>query len=237
MGSAHQRRSGGPERASLRETDELVARLGPAPALGHDVSRTNRIRQQRAEQAQPEFARGDAFVALLVLVDDRVDARRSGAARLAESDLLAGDVLQLDRHVLEHMTEPGALVLAHAAEEAARLVVGTAVLRETRQCRGQCVDEAGAETCRRPLLEVTEVELEPDDREMGVERRADVNGTIEDAHIGLPLPPGGSSGGSWHTGARGRSGRALLFTAFSCAGSPLWLAGSPSAGGLLAGTP
>ena len=88
FGRAHERRGGRPQRTPLRETDELVARLGPAPALGHGVGRAHRLGQQRTQQAQPELARGDAFVALLVLVDDGVDARRVGAARLAESDAL-----------------------------------------------------------------------------------------------------------------------------------------------------
>src|SRR3546814_2944537 len=60
---------------------------------------------------------------------------------VCSSDRLAGDVLQFDRDVLEHVTEPGALVLAHAPDEAARLAVRAAVVGETGQRRDQSSEE------------------------------------------------------------------------------------------------
>ncbi len=107
-------------------------------------------------------------------------------ARLAEGDVLAGDVLQLDRDVLEHVAEPGALVLVHAADEAAGLAIRAAVLGEAGQGRDQPVDEAFAEPGRRPGLEFAEVEFQPDDRKVRVVRRPDVDGAVEDAHAGRP---------------------------------------------------
>ena len=186
FGRAHQRCRRRAERTALREADELVARLGPVPAFGHAVRRADRVGQQRAQQPQRQFAGGDAFVALRVFVDDRVDARRAGAARLAERDVLAGDVLQFDRDVLEHVAEPGAFVLAHAAEEAARLAIRAAVLGEAGQGGGEPVDERAAEPAGGPVLELAQVEFEPDDGEMCVKRRPDVDGPVQDAHPRLP---------------------------------------------------
>ena len=77
---------------------------------------------------------------------------RAGAARLAEGDFLARDVLQLDGDVLEHVAQPGAFVLAHAAEEAAGFAVRAAVLGQARQRGGQRIDEGGAQSAGRPLL-------------------------------------------------------------------------------------
>ena len=144
LGCADQRRGGGPERPALREAYELVARFGPAPALGHAVRGTQRRGKQRAQEPQSELARGDPLVALGVLVDDHVQAGSAGAARLAEGDALARHVLQLDRDVLEHVAEPGALVLAHAPQETTRFAVGAPVLREARQCLGEGIDELAA---------------------------------------------------------------------------------------------
>ena len=150
---AHQRRRRRSERAFLREADELVAGLGPVPAFGHGVGRADTLRQQRAQQAQPELAGRDAFVALRVFVDDRVHARLTGAAGLAEGDFLARDVLQFDRDVLEHVAEPRPLVFAHAPEESAGLAVGAAMLGEPGKRCGERVDECAAEPARGPGLE------------------------------------------------------------------------------------
>ncbi len=150
LGGVHQRGRRRPERAPLREADVLVARRRPVPALGHGAGGAQLVGQQRAQQAQRQLAGRDAFLALGVFIDDGVEARAIQAARLAEGDVLAGDVLQLERHVLEHVAEPGALVLVHAADETAGLAIGAAVLGEAGQGRDQAVDEALAELAGRP---------------------------------------------------------------------------------------
>ena len=132
---AHQRCGRRTQRTALRKADEVIARFGPVPALGTLSPRAERVGQQRAQQAQPELARGDAFVTLRVFVDDRVDAGLVGAAGLAERDVFAGDVLQLDRDVLEHVPEPGAFVFAHAPEKAAGLAIRAAVFGQAGQAR------------------------------------------------------------------------------------------------------
>ena len=95
FGRAHQCGGRRPERAALREADELIARLLPAPILGHGVGRPDGRGQQRTQQPQSEIAGRDAFVALRIFVDDGVDAGRAGGARLAEGDFLARHVLQV----------------------------------------------------------------------------------------------------------------------------------------------
>ena len=103
----------GPERAALREADELVALGGEV-----EVRRAPRRRagarggSSECSSASAEPPGLDADVLLLVLVDHVVVAGRAGAAGLAEGHRLAGHVLQLDRDVLEDVAEPGALVLA-----------------------------------------------------------------------------------------------------------------------------
>src|SRR3546814_15102385 len=91
--------------------------------------------QQRFEQPQRQFAGADADFLLLVLVDDRIHARTvlGDAAGLADVDVFAGHVLQLDRHVLEHVTQPGALALAHAADDAPPIAVPTSMFGQARR--------------------------------------------------------------------------------------------------------
>ena len=180
---AYERGSGRPERTPLCETDEFVARLGPAPTLGHAAARPDFLRQQRAQEPEAQLTRRDALVALRELVHHGVDARALvDAACLAEGDVFAGDVLQLDRDVLEHVAQPRPLAFAHASEKAARLAIGAAVLGEAGQCDGEPVDVTGTEPAGGPGLQFAQVELETDDRKPRVVRGSDVNGTVEDAH-------------------------------------------------------
>jgi hypothetical protein len=116
------------------------------------------LRQQRAQQGDAQFARGDSLIALRVFIHDRVDPAHVGAARLAERDILAGDILQLDRHMLEHVAEPGALAFAQTPDEPARLPIGTSVLRERRQRLHQSIHEFAAQPAARPLLERLKIE-------------------------------------------------------------------------------
>ncbi len=74
LGGVHQRSRRRPERAALREADELVAGVGQSQSSGTAARGPELGRQQRAQQAQRELAGGDAFLALGVLVDDGVDA-------------------------------------------------------------------------------------------------------------------------------------------------------------------
>src|SRR5690606_3903213 len=123
-------------------------------------------------------------LALLVLVDHGVHARAvlADAAGATEGHVLAGDVLQFDGHVFEHMAQPGALALAHPADEAARGLVGTAMLGQPRQRLDQAVDEFAPQAPGRPCLEGLQVEQQADDRKMRVLRRADVDVAFEYAH-------------------------------------------------------
>ena len=130
LGGMDERGRGGPERATLRKTDVFIARSGPVPALGHGASGAQFLRQQRAEEPECQLARGDAFLAFCVLVDDGIVPGLVRAPGLAEGHVLASDILQLERHVLEHVAEPGALVFVHAADESAGFLVGAAVLGE-----------------------------------------------------------------------------------------------------------
>jgi hypothetical protein len=84
--------------------------------------------------------------------------------------------------VLEHVPEPGALALAHAAEKAAGLAVRAAVLGKARERLTQRIDEGATQTPGRPGLQRLQVELQADDREMRVQRGTNIDRTIENAH-------------------------------------------------------
>jgi len=118
----------------LRESDELIACLGPVPTFRNRVLRPYLLRQERAEQAHPELTGRNAFVALLVFVHNGVDTRRPGAASLAERDFLTGNILQLNGHMLEDVPEPRSLVFPHPPEKPSGHAVRTAVLCESGKC-------------------------------------------------------------------------------------------------------
>ena len=64
---AHQRRGRRPQRAALREADELIARRRPLPALRYAVRRAYRLGQQRAQQSQAQLAGGNARLKTWIL--------------------------------------------------------------------------------------------------------------------------------------------------------------------------
>ena len=187
LGRRHQRRRARPQRLALGEADEAVAAALEVEMLGVEVGRAQLRRQERVEQLQAELARLQADLRLLVLVDDEVLAGLAGAPGLAEGDRRAGHVLQLDRDMLEHVAEPGALALVQAADEAAGLAVGAAVLMQPGQGLEQRVDEAVAQPLGRPLLERAQVERQPDHREQGVDVGADIDLRVQDLHGDLPI--------------------------------------------------
>jgi hypothetical protein len=84
-----------------------------------------------------------------------VDAVLRGAAGLPEARGHAGQVEQLDDHVLQHVPRPGAL--GQALDEAAALAHAAVVLDERRQQPGQAVGEAvdlvGGEVFQRAQVE------------------------------------------------------------------------------------
>ena len=88
--------------------------------------------------------------------------------------------------MLEHMTQPGALVLAHAAQKAAWRIVGAAVFSQAGQCGDERVDERAAQPCRGPGFQRAQVKFQSNDRKVRVQRGADIDRTIEDTHEYLP---------------------------------------------------
>ena len=198
LGGLHQRGCRRPERAPLGIADEVGARLGPVPVVGHHAFRAKLGRQQRAQQLQRQFTGLDAFVALGVFVDHGVDAGPPGhAARLAEADVFTGDVLQLDGHVFEHMPQPGALLLfgivadlgpaTQPPHEATGFAEAAAVFLQPGQRGQQAVDEAGAQLRAGPGFQWPQVEQQLDDREVRVQRRADIDVAFFDPQGGLRL--------------------------------------------------
>ena len=93
-----------------------------------------------------------------------------------------GGVLHLEHDMLEYMSQPGALVFRHAADESTRFAVAAAMLTQARQSLHQRIDERLAQPHRRPCLEHAEVHLEANHGEVCVVAWPDVDVAIQDLH-------------------------------------------------------
>ena len=113
---------------ALRVANEVVASRGEVEGNVRKACRPELAREQAMQQVHGKVSRFKANVFLLVFKDHVVNAGAPGATRLSERHFHTGNVLKLDRHVLQHVAEPGALVFRHAADETARLAIGAAVL-------------------------------------------------------------------------------------------------------------
>ena len=78
------------------------------------------------------------------------------------------------------MPEPGSLVFAQSAHEATGLPIGTAVLMQPRQTLEQRIDKCFPQPPGRPVFQRLEIEYMPDNREMGVNIRTNVNVAADD---------------------------------------------------------
>jgi hypothetical protein len=85
---------------------------------------------ERVQQAHTCLAGSHAEVSLAVLVDDVVDTALVRRARQTAAALRAGQRLQLERDVLQHVPHPGAF--AHALDEPAQASQRAVVLVEGR---------------------------------------------------------------------------------------------------------
>ena len=118
-------------------------------------------RDEVVDQPDGGLAGLDADLLLAVLEDHVVPAVLAGAAGLAVADVGAGEVLELERDVLRHVPDPGAV--AEARDEPAAPAEGAGVVLERRQHLDQRVDEA-RDLVARELLEHAEVDDLADDR-------------------------------------------------------------------------
>ena len=134
------------------------------------------------QQGERQPARLHAHVFLLVLVDHVVVAARPLRAGLPEGDALAGDVLQLQRHVLQDVAHPGAFALGQPPDEPARLAVGTAMSLEPGQRGNERVGEPRTQLARRPVLQRTEVDVQLDHGEVSVQARPHIDRLIQYPH-------------------------------------------------------
>ena len=175
FGRTHQRGRRGAQCAALCEANELIARLGPVPVFRHGIGWTDGRGQERAQEPQSQLTGGDTLIALRVLVDNAVDPRRASAAGLSECDCFAGNILQLDGDVLEHVPQPSPFVLAHPAQEPTRHRVRAPVFGQPRQGGREGVDEFVAEPTGGPGLKRTKIEFQADDREVRIQRRPHEN--------------------------------------------------------------
>ncbi len=84
--------------------------------------------------------------------------------------------------MFQHVAEPGAFAFAHAADEAAGLAIRAAVFGQPRQGGDQTVDKGRPQFAGRPLLQLAQIQLQPDHREVRIQRRADEDGTFQNTH-------------------------------------------------------
>ena len=182
LSGVHDRRGARSERAALCKADEAVALVVKGPTLGNDAGRARFIGEQRGDEAQRELACFQAFVALFVLVHHVVDAVGTRASRLAKGDRDARDVLQFDGDVFKDVPQPRAVVLGHPADESAGFAIGASVLTEPGERVEEPRHKGGPEATGWPRLKRAQVQREPDDGEVGVERGADIDRPFSDPH-------------------------------------------------------
>ncbi|MEZ5157323.1 MAG: hypothetical protein R2687_00675 [Candidatus Nanopelagicales bacterium] len=106
------------------------------------------------DQSHGQFPRGDPDSLVEVAVDHVVLTRYISGAGLAPADFVASLGLQLQRHMLGHVTEPGAL--PQPFEEPATTSGGTGMLTHPGQDVDQPVHEPG-DPGTGPLFEFAEV--------------------------------------------------------------------------------
>jgi hypothetical protein len=97
-----------------------------------------------------------------------VDTARRGFPRLAEATGHAGQVLQFERDVFEHVGRPGALL--HPPQEPAGLAIAAAVLAQRWQQSRQALVETG-DGVRRKVFEFADIDDRFDDRTVGPDVR------------------------------------------------------------------
>ncbi len=180
LGGPHQRAGRGAEGAALRQAHQglaFAAEIERRRVVGRALRR-----QEMADHRQAERAGGGAHRLLGEAVDHVVLAGGQGlAASLAIGDWRTSQALELDRHVLEHVAEPGALVLAQPADEAARLAVRARVLVQGRHQLEQPLVEPG-QAQRRVGFELSQVHPQSDHRPERVEVGSAVDPRLEDLH-------------------------------------------------------
>ena len=148
------------------------------------------------------LAGGGAGLLHPVAVDHLVDAGGVRVDGLAEPDLHAGDVLQLQGDVLDDVAEQRAL--AHAHDEAAALVLGAAVLLEAGDELDQRVGEA-PERVGEDLVVLLEVDLEDDHGAVAVVVGAAQRAPVDELDHAVPLAGAGRRNRSRAPAGRGRS--------------------------------
>ena len=193
-GLVEQRLRRRPERQPLGEPDELLH-------LGHQVERDGRVarRDEVVDEPDGRLAGLDPDLLLAVLEDHVVAAVLAGAARLAVADVGAGEVLELERDVLGHVPDPGAL--AKPRDEPAAPAERAGVVLERRQHPDQGVDEA-RDLVARELLEHAEVDDLADDRLARPVVGAAQDAGLDDPEAGLGARAAGLVGGAPAGGGR-----------------------------------
>ncbi len=134
---------------------------------GGNVERTIFDRRHHHVARGGERDASDRFVACTHR--DLVHAAPAGLARLAETGLHAGQVLQLDHHVLHDVRGPGAF--AQPQQEAAALADAAAMLDQARQPGAQAFIKTGNGIGRR-IFEIADIDPGFDDRPVGPDVRS-----------------------------------------------------------------
>ncbi len=151
-------------------------------------------RQQAVDQAQRGIAGGEPDRLVAVAEQHVVDAgsplHRAG---LAAGHRRAGERLQFQRQVLDHVPDPGPFL--ETAHQAARGLVAASVLAQPRQQGDEPLGESG-QAVGRPRLQATEIQLQPDHRHGAEQVRPAIHRLLQE-------PQGRLGGHVLHRGGRG----------------------------------
>src|SRR5258706_2261509 len=151
------------DRLRRRPEGLLFGQADEGLELRHEVEVDRRVARgdEVIHEADRELAGVDSDARLAELVDHVVAAVLAGAARLAVTNVGAGEVLELEGDVLGDVAGPGSI--AEPRDEAAATAEAAGVVLEAREELDEGVGEA-RDLVRRVVLEDAEIDDHPDDR-------------------------------------------------------------------------
>ncbi len=177
FGGLDQRPGRGAKLFALRAKDKAAQLLFPVKVRIEIIFDLilQHLGQKVHQQPHRQFARRKADIALMVLIDHVVLTDNPGAARTAKGDIRACNILHFYCAMLQHMTQPGPVILLQTTHKAARFPIRAPMFRKTRKGRDQPVGKRGSDFRGWPVFQNTQIDDVSYDREACPDIRADEN--------------------------------------------------------------
>src|SRR4051812_25897974 len=170
--------------------------------LGDEVKIRLGVVDHVIEQAQGKIARRQSNIFLLILEDDVVHPAFTGSTRFTTRYFRSGEILNLERHVLKHVTHPGSF--AHPLKEPAGAPQRTTVVIKRREQFSQLFIET-RNFIRGTILKLTNISDKKDRRHPSPDARSPVylrspdldHGHSPDRHVAVGVTRRQFSPGAW----------------------------------------